>query len=110
MKKRSLGILLVVVGVVMLLASNYIKNEVAAGRLQISQGQSSVNSFNSLFSARPETEVVGRGLTSGAQSRINAGQMEADYYSQMANLLQIGGIACIVVGGIFFFLSMKKKG
>ena len=107
--KQILGIILVIVGVVMLFVSNHIKNEVAAGRLQIIQGQRTVNQVNTLFSARPETQAVGKQVTGGAQRRIDEGQGQVDYYTNLANQLQMGGIVLIIVGAGLFVWGLVKR-
>ncbi len=108
-KKQTLGIVLMLAGVAMLFASNYISTQVGEGKQKIDRAQSAVNKGNGLFSLTPATEGIGRGLTGSAQRKIDAGRQEVGYYEQMASRLQFGGIACIVVGGVLFILGRKKR-
>jgi len=108
-RKQLVGTILMLAGVAMLFASNYISTQVGEGRQKIDRAQRTVDKGNSIFSMNPVTQQVGRGLTGGAQRQINAGREEADYYDQMAGRLKFGGIACIIVGGILFVLGRKKR-
>jgi len=100
---------LILAGVAMLFASNYISTQVGEGRQKIDSAQRSVDRGNSIFSLNPVTQQVGRGLTGSAQRQINAGREEVGYYDQMAGRLQFGGIACIIAGGLLFVLGRKKR-
>jgi hypothetical protein len=106
---KVLGIVILIIGLVMLGASFYIKNQVLQGRMQISSAQSKVDTGKSLFNMSPTTQPAGNMMFSGAQSQIDAGSAQADYYAQMANWLQIGGIVLIIVGAGIIFLSGRKK-
>jgi hypothetical protein len=107
--KRLLGIVFVIAGLVLLGCSSYIRSQVEQGKVEISSGQRKVDTANSMFNMTPATKPVGQAFTSGAQSKINAGQGEVDYYEQMARSLLIGGVVLIVVGAIVFVLGLKKK-
>jgi uncharacterized protein YjeT (DUF2065 family) len=106
--KRIVGIVLIIAGIAMLGFSYYIKQEVAAGNLQISSAQEKVDRSQGLFNLNPVTKEVGKGLTGAAQSKIDEGKRDVEYYTHLANTLQIAGIACIVVGAIVIFLGRKK--
>ncbi len=98
-----------IIGLVMLGASFYIKNQVLQGRMQISSAQSQVDTGKSIFGASSTTKPVGNVLFGGAQSQIDAGSAQADYYANMANWLQIGGIVLMIVGAGIYFISGRKK-
>ena len=106
---KVLGIVILIIGLVMLGASFYIKNQVLQGRMEISSAQSKVDTGKSLFGTTPATKPAGNILFSGAQNQIDAGTATADYYAQMANWLQIGGIILIIVGAGIIFLSGRKR-
>ncbi len=106
---KVLGIVILIIGIVMLGASFYIKNQVLQGRAEISSAQSKVDTGTSLFNMSSTTKPVGGAVFGGAQSQINAGSAQADYYAQMANWLQIGGIILIIVGAGIIFLSGRKR-
>jgi len=105
---KILGIVLVIAGAVLLYFSHYINTQVAEGRSEISTGQSQVDTATKLFSVNPVSKEVGNQFTGSAQSRINAGIVEANQYAEYANWFMIGGIITIVAGvGVFLF--MKKR-
>lgn len=106
--KRVIGIVLIIVGAVMLFFSNYIAEQVMAGQMQVNQGQSQVNTIDSVMSMSKYTKPIGKTMTSSAQSRINAGQAEIDKYESIANNLKIGGIILIVIGIAVVVFSRRK--
>ncbi len=107
--KRTLGLIMEVVGVVMFFIAGYIKGQVEQGRGQISSGQKKVDTANSLFSVNPVTKEVGKGVTSSAQREINQGRLEANKYDEIANWLRIGGIVVVIVGAGVLILGGRKK-
>ncbi|MBS0625180.1 MAG: hypothetical protein JSS32_03945 [Verrucomicrobia bacterium] len=107
--KQITGIVLVLAGVAMLLTSQYIKSQVLEGKQQISSAQKKVDTANQLFSVNPVSKEVGKGLTGGAQRKIDEGRGEVAHYEQVAQVLNIGGIGAIIVGGVIFLLGRKKR-
>lgn len=108
-QRKTFGIILVIIGAVMLFFSNYIAEQVAAGRAEIRSAQSQVNTIDSLFSTSKYTKPFGEAVTGSAQRKIDAGRAEADAYASLSNKLKIGGIVLIVIGGYLFLTSKKKK-
>jgi hypothetical protein len=110
LKTRVIGVLLLAAGVVLLFISNYITNQVLGGKEQVASAQGKVNSANSWFSGNPVSQQVGKGLTSGAQGQINAGEAEIARYEEIASSCKVGGYALIVVGaGVLIFSFVRKK-
>ena len=108
--KQVLGLIALIAGVVLIFIGRYIDAQVAAGNLQISVAQHKVDRANSLFSQSQYTDGIGKSLTSGAQSQINAGQDEVNYYTVVAGRCKIGGIVLIVVGaGVMYFFRRKRR-
>jgi uncharacterized membrane protein len=107
--KKIIGIAFIVVGAVMLFFSNYIAEQVASGRTQIEQGQSQVDTVDSLFSGSEYTKPIGKMFTGSAQRKIDAGQAEVDRYSTISNNLKIGGIILIIIGAAVLFIPMKRN-
>jgi putative Mn2+ efflux pump MntP len=107
--KKISGLIIVILGLVCLYFSHYIKEQVEQGKMQISEAQGKVDTANSIFSVNPVSKEVGKGLTSGAQRQINEGRMEVAKYGQLAMWLQIGGYVLIIVGVLVFLTGFRKK-
>lgn len=107
--QKIIAILIVVVGIVLLLTSNYISARVVTGKAQIASGQSQVDSTNSLFGRSRATKPFGQAFTGSAQSRINAGQVDVDRYERLAGQLKIAGVVLIIAGIVIFVLPRRKK-
>jgi hypothetical protein len=107
--KRVLGFILLVGGIVLMLFSNYILNQVAEGKEKISNAESQVQRGNSLFSLNPVSKEVGKGIMGGAQNKIDIGKQQVGYYEDLAGKMHMGGIAAIALGLVLIFLSFKKK-
>ena len=107
--KRIFGILLVLAGVALILTSNYITNQVEAGKEQISSAQDKVNKGNSLFSMSPYTKDVGQEITGSAQKKIDEGKMQVLQYETLAGKLKIGGYVLIIAGGLLIIFGRRKK-
>lgn len=108
-RRKTLAIAVMILGALLLLLSNYIAKQVAAGRVEIAHGQQKVNQVNSLFSVSKYTQPVGKELTKSGQRKINAGAAEADQYERIARQLQIGGVIVIAIGAALFFFWKKKR-
>ncbi len=107
---RLFGILVLIAGVVMIGAAQYIYGEVSQGREQISSGERSVSQGKKLFGVNPVSKEVGNTVIfNRADSRIAAGKMQADHYANLASKLEIGGIVAVLVGGGMIALSFRKK-
>ncbi len=107
--KRIIGILLALAGIALVLTSNYISDQVEAGKEQINSAQEKVDKGSSLFSLSPYTKDVGKEITDSAQKKIDAGKLEVIQYETLAGKLKIGGIALIVVGGLLVIFGRRKK-
>jgi ABC-type transport system involved in multi-copper enzyme maturation permease subunit len=106
--KAFLGIVMIVVGAIMLVFSNYIANQVTAGKFAIQSGQNTIDNTNSLFSTTKATKPIGEMFTSSGQQRVDAGRAEVSKYESISHNLQLGGIALIVVGIGLLIWSRKK--
>jgi len=104
-----LGLAALIVGVVLLGSSLYIKSEVLAGQEQVSSGERKLNALDRVFSASPTTKQYGSQLTKSGKSKIAKGKEDIAYYTSLANKLQIGGIVLIVVGAGVLLFGKKKR-
>jgi len=107
--RRIWGIICIIVGAVMLFFSHYIAEQVAAGEVQIQQGQRTIKSTESIFGMSKYTKPIGETLTSSGKRRIAAGEQEIAKYTEMSRNLKIGGIVLIIVGLGLIFIGRRKK-
>ncbi len=107
--KRIFGILIFIVGVVLICYAQYIKKQVAEGTLKVSSAKQSVETGKGLFSMTPVTKEVGNLVTGSAEKKIAAGQEQIDYYSSLANKMQIGGIVLVIVGAGMVILFWRRR-
>lgn len=107
--RRILGVVVLIVGLALIVASQYIKGRVAEGESQISSAQEKVNQGSKLFSLSPYAKPIGEKMTESAQQKINAGKEQASQYGQLADQLQIGGIVLIVLGAVIILIPRKSK-
>lgn len=108
--KQILGAVAIVLGVVCLFLSHSIAVQVGEGQEQINRGQSQVNQGKKFFSGNQVTKEVGNQLLfNPAEKKIREGQAEVDYYTTVAQQLNVGGIILILggAGAIYFF---RRKG
>ncbi len=109
MTLRISGVVLVVIGILLILFSDNISAQVAAGRERIARGQEQVDTANSLFSHSQYTKPFGNAFTGSGQERINAGTQQANEYEVIAGKVQIAGYASIVLGIVVFLFSFYRK-
>ena len=106
--KRILGMIILIAGIIMIGFSFYIKKQVAEGNIEISSAQKNVDRGSSLFNLNPVAKEIGKGIIGSAQSKIDQGEKDVAYYTQLANGLQIGGIVCIAIGAAIIFIGRKR--
>ena len=107
--RRVLGIAVAVCGVVLIIVSFYIRGQVAQGTEEISNAKQKVSTVDKLFSVTPESKQLGKGITDPAQKRIQAGEQQISYYSQLSDKIQIGGIVLIIAGAVIIFYPNRKR-
>jgi hypothetical protein len=109
-KKRTLGIAIAIIGVVLIGFSMYIKTQVLQGNAQIASGQKKLDTTSKVFSFSSATKPFGDQVTKSGNKKIAKGKEEIAYYTKLANQLQVGGIILIVVGaGIAVFSGKKRR-
>lgn len=109
---RILGFIVLIAGIGSILFSNYITEQVNAGKIQIAQGERAVNRGNQLFSLNPIAKEVGKGITAPAEKKIEKGKEQVAYYQDLAQTLKTAGISGIIIGAgmaIISFFGRKKK-
>lgn len=107
--KLIAGIVIIVLGIIAIAFSVYIKNEVEAGKVKISSAQSSVDTGKSLFNLSPATKPFGEVITGSAQDKIDQGRQDVAKYEMISNWLMGIGIALIIIGIIVVLTGFRKK-
>jgi hypothetical protein len=111
-KTKILGIILVVIGIGLIISSNYISHQVTEGKKKIESGQKVVDTETWLFSQNKISKEIGKTFTKGQQKQIDEGSQMAQDYEMLSNSMKYGGIALISLGIIlelFALVYTKKK-
>lgn len=111
--KKMTGIIICIGGVVLLLISHYIEEQVAEGQERISNAESSVSQGKKLFGINPYSKAIGEEvIIRPSESKISAGKEEASYYEGIGKATKVGGIVLFSIGIIallFPYFTKKKK-
>ena len=107
--RRILGIVLLVAGIAAILFATYIDNQVAEGRIQITEAQQKVDVGTSIFSLTPQTKQATAPITRSVQSRIDQGTLTANQYEILAHGFKIGGIIAAIAGILLIGSSYTRK-
>ena len=107
--KTTISVIFIVIGVALIGFSIVVKSKVAQGQATIEHAQKSIDTGNTLFSLTPATKDLSKGMTGGAQKKIDAGKEQVAFYAGIANLAQIGGIILVAVGAGALLIRSKKK-
>ena len=107
MKKKSFGIILLIVGFACIGFSFYIKNQVAEGKAIIGSAQESVDQGSSLFNLAPAGKEIGGMFSKPMQGKIDRGAAEIKKYEEISNWLMIGGVLFAALGLGILFVSKK---
>lgn len=107
--KRILGIILLIVGIAMFFLSNYITEQVTAGKHKIASSQKQVDQGKGLFSLSPYTKDIGKEIAGSGQKKIDEGKQKVAEYEQTAHWLRIGGIVLAILGILFLIFSFVGR-
>jgi hypothetical protein len=107
--KKHLGIMTVLLGVVLLFSSFYIKNKVLLGKYQISKAQGALKQGNNTCSFNPLTKEFSERIVGKVQKKIDEVNKKIIFYSNLALWFKIIGIVFIVLGFLLIFIHKKKK-
>ncbi len=102
-KKLVLPIVIILIGVVSIIGSVYIKGQVTEGRKEISAGEQKLAKGKKLL-FRP----IGKLLDRYGRKKLDEGTRQADFYHSLANWMLIGGIVVVVIGGGVIFINRNK--
>lgn len=106
--KKIFGIVLVILGVILLCGSFYIKSQVKAGQEKLSFAEETKDLGDKILSITPGTKEFGEHVTGSIQDKVREGKEQIAFYTTVANSLEIGGIISLILG-IALFLICKKK-
>lgn len=101
-KKRTVGTILLVVGILVILYANYQKGRIAEAG---GRAYGKINQGSQLFQGNPAGEMI-----TGSLKKMTAAEL-AKYY-KMVESLMVGGIIIAIIGGsmiIFCRTKSKKK-
>lgn len=107
MKKLTAAAL--IIGVICMGSSLYIKGEVREGQKKIANAQRNVDQGTSLFSITPLTKPFGDGLSRPVQKEIDQGKQDVAYYTALSNWLMIIGTLFLLGGAASFFIRKKRS-
>ena len=107
--KRILGMFSIVIGIALIIFSQYLKQQLENARGQISDAKKKVSAGNSLFSLNPVAQEVGKEITGSAEKKISAAEETVQYYENVADWSQKGGIGLIILGAVVVIFGRKKK-
>jgi hypothetical protein len=105
---KGISIGAVVLGLAFLGGAHYIETEVSHGRAQVEGAEQSLKRGQSLFSLTPATDQIGQGIQRSADRKLGEARQEIDFYSALAQLLQISGYLLIIGGVIMFVVLMRR--
>ncbi len=106
--KKKWGILMLIVGIILLSSSFYIKTQVEAGQEKVANVESQTNLGDELLSLTPATKEIGKGLTGSIKDKISEGKDQIEFYTAIAKWLEIGGVLLVVLGMSSIFLGKKN--
>jgi uncharacterized protein YpmB len=102
--KRTIGIILIVVGVITVFYANFQKQRIAEAGAKAYQ---QIEQGNQLFQGNPVGQALG-GAATGSFKKKTASEIAK--YNHLVQIVMIGGIIVAVVGaGMAIFCSKKTK-
>ncbi|MES2198615.1 MAG: hypothetical protein V4489_00395 [Chlamydiota bacterium] len=107
--KRKWGIVVLVLGIIFMLGSFYVKSQVEAGQKKITSAEKQTGWGEDILSLNPATKELGKGLTGSIQEKVSEGKEQVKFYTSVANWLEVGGIVFIILGFGLIFLGKKTK-
>lgn len=108
--KKIFAVIVFLIGVVMVGSSIYITKQIEEGKLQISNAERQLQQGSALFSLNPATKQIGQGITQSADRKIARANQDILTYTNLAQLLMVGGIIVIIIGlGMFVFACRSKR-
>ncbi len=108
--RRIIGIVMCGVGVILIFLSLYMKDQIAHGNVEISQGESRMKTGKTLFGTNPYTKEAGNQMFfNSGDERIRAGKDEIAYYEARSNQIMTIGIISIIIGIVLVVIPVSRK-
>ena len=106
--KCVIGTIIIILGIIAIGFSIYIKNEVEKGKAKIFSAQSTVYAGKSLFTLHPDTKPAEQIIADSAQSKIDWRKQEVVKNEMISNWLMGIGVVLLIIGVIIFLLGFRK--
>ncbi len=106
--KKIFGFIFLLVGIISIFSSFYIKEQVSDGLKKISQVERQLDVGDKLLSLAPPVQDQVDGMTGSIQEKVQEGKEQVVFYSGLAKWLEIFGIGFLVVGAWFVFCCKKR--
>jgi hypothetical protein len=100
---KKVGVLAIILGIVLLGGSFYIKAQVQAGLEQIHGVEKNMDMGNKLFSLSPASKAIGDQASKPIQEKVKEGKEQVEFYTALADWLAIGGVVLVILGLLLFF-------
>jgi hypothetical protein len=107
--KRLLGILPMIIGIGLIIFSQYLNYRLDNARGQIDDAKKKVSAGSSLFSLNPVAQEIGKEITGSAEKKISSAEATVKYYETVADWSQKGGVGLIILGVVAVIFGRKKK-
>jgi hypothetical protein len=107
--KKMIGLILLIGGLGMMAMSMYITSKVDEGKAKLHKAEKTVHEGSKLFSMTPATKELSEGLTSGVKEKFDDAHEQIVHYEAIANGMQYGGIAILVLGAGMLLFRTKRK-
>lgn len=110
--KKFISIFLILLGATSYGASKYIDDQVAQGKLKLKDAKDKLDQTDQFLSMSPYTAPLGQGLKEASKGKLQEGQAQINYYTDLSKKLKLAGYIVMGLGVVsvpFTFRSKKKK-
>lgn len=107
--KRNLGIGLLILGIIFVLTSFYLKNRTIESKRQITEAQGNAKQGSQILSQNPITKDASSQLIENVQAKIDEVAKKAGHFETVSLWMKIGGGALVIISLVLIIFSKKKK-
>lgn len=105
--KKKWGVIVLLLGVIFLAGSFYIKGQVEEGNQKVAKTEKQMDLGDKLFSITPETKEIGKGISGSVDKKLIEGKEQIAFYTSMADWLEIAGVVFIILGMSMILFGKK---